>query len=330
MIRFDLRVPDFAATTHAEQYRACLEMCEWAEGLGFDAAVLSEHHGTPDGYLPAPVPFAAAVLARTNRIPVNIAAVLAPFHDPVRLAEQLAVVDLVAPGRISVVAAVGYRRAEFEMAGIPSNERGARLEEAVRVLRAAWTGEPFEYQGREIVVRPTPATPGGPMIMIGGGTEPAARRAARLRCGFFPSAANAKLAEWYADECEKVGFAEGFCGDASGPAFVHIAEDPDMAWEQIGPHALFDAQSYASWQEAAYRPATDVPDATTWQDVRDSGVYRVLTPDEAVELSKTSGGGFMLHPLMGGIPPDLAWRSLELFEHKVLPEIRPTGVEATA
>jgi alkanesulfonate monooxygenase SsuD/methylene tetrahydromethanopterin reductase-like flavin-dependent oxidoreductase (luciferase family) len=315
-------VPEFAPTTHAAQYAACLEMCEWAEGLGLDAVVLSEHHGTPDGYLPAPVPLASAILARTARIPVNIAAVPAPFHDPVRLAEQLAVVDVIAPGRISLVAAVGYRRAEFEMAGIPSNERGARLEEAVRVLRAAWTGEPFEYQGREVVVRPTPATPGGPMIMIGGGTEVAARRAARLRCGFFPSANNPKLAEFYADECERVGFAEGFAGNADGPAFVHIAEDPDAAWEEIGPHALFDAQSYASWQEAAYRPSTDVPDATTWQDVRASGVYRVLTPDEAVEHGKASGG-FILHPLMGGIPPEIAWQSLELFEHKVLPQLQP-------
>jgi hypothetical protein len=139
------------------------------------------------------------------------------------------------------------------------------------------------------------------------------------------SRSSTKAGRSYAAECEKVGFAEGFCGDASGPAFVHIAEDPDAAWEQIGPHALFDAQSYASWQEAAYRPSTDVPDATTWQDVRESGVYRVLTPDQAVEHVKASGGSFMLHPLMGGIPPDVAWQSLELFEHKVLPELQASA-----
>jgi alkanesulfonate monooxygenase SsuD/methylene tetrahydromethanopterin reductase-like flavin-dependent oxidoreductase (luciferase family) len=325
MIRFDLRVPEWAETTHAQQYAACLEMCEWADRLGLDSIVLSEHHGTPDGYLPSPLTLAAAILGRTPGIPVSIAAVLAPFHDPVRLAEQLAVLDLAAPGRISVVAAVGYRTAEFDMAGVERSERGALLEETIGVLRSAWTGQPFEHRGREVVVTPTPASPGGPMLMIGGGTEIAARRAARLRCGFFPSAGEPRLADWYRDECATVGFAEGFCSVPNGPGFVHIAEEPDAAWEQIGPHALFDAQTYASWQSDSYRFATDVRDAKDWRDVRASGVYRVLTPDETVALAEEQGafGSVLLHPLMGGISPDVAWQSLELFEHKVLPRLRP-------
>src|SRR5574341_1197837 len=103
MIRFDLRVPEVSPTTHAEQYAACLEMCEWAERLGFMAVVLSEHHGTDDGYLPAPLPFASAILARTNQIAVNLAALILPLHDPVRIAEECAVIDNLAPGRLSLV-----------------------------------------------------------------------------------------------------------------------------------------------------------------------------------------------------------------------------------
>jgi hypothetical protein len=57
--------------------------------------------------------------------------------------------------------------------------------------------------------------------------------------------------------------------------------------------------------------------------VRDSGIYQVLTPDEAVALAQAGDGGFHLHPLMGGIAPELAWESLELFENKVLPRLRP-------
>ena len=116
-LRFDLRVPDFADTTHARQYAAALDMAAWADRIGLDWVIVSEHHGAPDGYLPAPLIFAAAVLGRTSRIGVNVAAVLVPLHDPVRLAEQLAVLDLCAPGRISVVAGLGYRSVEFDDGG---------------------------------------------------------------------------------------------------------------------------------------------------------------------------------------------------------------------
>ena len=108
-MRFDLRVPDFAPVTTAEQYQTCLEMADWADRLGFDFLALSEHHASPDGYLPAPIPLAAAILGRTGRIGVNIAAVLLVLHDPIRVAEELAVVDLFAPGRITVTAGLGYR-----------------------------------------------------------------------------------------------------------------------------------------------------------------------------------------------------------------------------
>ena len=176
-MRFDLRVPDFAPVTTAEQYQTCLEMADWADRLGFDFLALSEHHASPDGYLPAPIPLAAAILGRTGRIGVNIAAVLLVLHDPIRVAEELAVVDLFAPGRITVTAGLGYRAVEFEMAGVDKKQRGKLLEEYVGVLRQAWTGEPFEWRGRTIQVTPRPATPGGPMILMGGGSEAAARRA---------------------------------------------------------------------------------------------------------------------------------------------------------
>ena len=323
-LRFDLRVPDFASTTHAHQYRACLEMCEWADRLGLDSVVLQEHHGLADGYLPAPLTLAGVVLGRTPRIPVNISAVVAPLHDPVRLAEQLAVLDLAAPGRIGLILVIGYRAAEFDMAGVPMQGRGALLEECVEVLRNAWSGTSFEWRGRDILVTPAPATPGGPMLLVGGGSDAAARRAARLRCGFFPTRGDAALAVSYEDEAAKVGFTEGFCGHPTGPGFVMVSEDPDRTWAQIGPHALFDTQTYESWQDPPQQFMSVAYGAQTWEDVRASGVYRVFTPDECVALATEQGdfGALLLHPLMGGIAPDVAWESLELFEHQVLPRLR--------
>src|SRR5262245_37077670 len=116
-IRYDLRAPKFGSTTHAEMYAACLDQCAWADAHGLDSVVLSEHHGVEDGYLPAPVTLAAAVAGRTRTIRISIAAVLVPLHDPVRLAEQLAVASLASGGRVSFVAGLGYRDEEFAMAG---------------------------------------------------------------------------------------------------------------------------------------------------------------------------------------------------------------------
>lgn len=317
-IRYDLRRPPFATTPHGALYQACLEQCRWADRLGLDTCVLSEHHGVDDGFMSAPVTLAAAIAGCTTRLQINIAAILLPLHDPVRLAEQLAVVQLVSGGRLSCVAGLGYRHEEFAMAGVERAQRGRLLEEYVGVLRRAWTGEAFEWRGRTVRVTPPPPTP--PPLLIGGSTEKAARRAARLHAGFFPAVADAKLTAAYEEECARVGF-QGFAMLPGGPGFVHVSDDPERDWAKIGPHALYDAETYASWQTPGQRSAVHV-EGRTVDDVRRSGVYQVLTPDECVRLAEETGR-VILHPLMGGISPELAWQGLELFERAVLPRITP-------
>lgn len=317
-IRFDLRVPSFSKTTHAEQYTACLDMCRWADDLGLDICVLSEHHGVDDGFMSAPVTLAAAIAGATKRLRLNIAAILVPLHDPVRLAEQLAVVDLVSDGRLSLVAGLGYRQEEFDMAAVDRGQRGKLLEEYVGVLRQAWTGEPFEWRGRTVRVTPKPKNP--PVILIGGSTAIAARRAARLRAGFFPAIGDPKLADTYNAECEKLGFHGGFVMLPGGPGFVHVAADPQGEWQKVGPHALYDAQTYASWQTADQRSQMHV-EALTIDDMKKSDAYKIVTPQQCIELAEQHGR-VILHPLMGGMSPEIGWAGLKLFEKEVLPRIR--------
>src|SRR5262249_48110377 len=135
-----------------------------------------------------------------------------------------------------------------------------------------------------------------------------------------PAIADPKLSEAYDDEAKKVGFTGGFVSMPGGPGFVHVTEDPERAWETIGPHALYDAATYAAWQPAGQRSQGHV-DAKTIDDVKKSGVFAVVTPDECIELARTQGR-VILHPLMGGLDPEFSWRSLELVEKKVLPRIR--------
>lgn len=335
-IRFDLRVAPFAKTTFARQHRAMLEMASWAERVGFDTLILSEHHGDPAGYSSAPLTLAAAVLGRTERIAVAISAALVPLHDPVRFAEQLCTLDCIAPGRLSVVLGAGYRPAEFAMAGIDRRERGRRVEQCVAVLRGAFAGKPFVWEGREIHVTPPPATPGGPAIFVGGKTAASARRAARLRCAYSPAVAEHAVVAAYFEEAAAQGFdgADVFgCrtfdayralsppGRPLAPGFVMASADPDATWQRIGPYAVWDASTYAAWQEDGVVSDTAAPGATTWQALRASGRFIVATPAELV-LQAARDGSLMLHPLMGGLEPELAWEGLALFEREVLPQLR--------
>ena len=334
-IRFDLRIAPFASTTFAAQHRAMLEMVSWADRVGIETICLSEHHGDPAGFSSAPLTLAAAILGRTERVKVRVAAALAPLHDPVRLAEQLATIDCLAPGRLEVVLGAGYRMAEFEMAGIDRGERGRRLEECVAVLRSAWTGRAFEWRGREVLATPPPATPGGPAILVGGKTVASARRAARLRCDYSPAVASHVVVAAYFEESRKIGYegAEVFgcrsfdqyqaarpAGVPAAPGFVMLTKDPDATWSQIGPLAVQDATTYAAWQEDGVVSDTAVPGAATGEDLRASGQFAVVTPQECLALAARDGS-LMLHPLMGGIAPALAWEGLQLFEHEVLPRL---------
>ena len=94
VMRFDMRLRDGFASA-AALYRAALEMAQWGEQHGAAMAMVSEHHASSDGYLPAPLVLASALAARTTKLPIQVAALLVPLHDPIELAEQMAVLDIV-------------------------------------------------------------------------------------------------------------------------------------------------------------------------------------------------------------------------------------------
>jgi alkanesulfonate monooxygenase SsuD/methylene tetrahydromethanopterin reductase-like flavin-dependent oxidoreductase (luciferase family) len=322
-MRHDFRAPVDGSSSLAEIYAAAMDQFRWADEQGFDFAVVSEHHGFPDGWLPAPLTVAAAIAGATSRIPILLSAALVPLHDPIRLAEQLVVLDHLSRGRVWTVAGAGYRPEEFAMAGVDRTRRGKILEEYVGVLLQAFTGEPFEYRGREVVVTPKPYTDPHPPILVGGGVEAAARRAARLRLPMMPMHGDPQLAEWYADEARQVGFEGGYVMRPSGPTFVHVTRDPDATWEQIGSYVLHEAQTYAGIQTGGQHSEPMV-DAETVEDLKQSPQVLVGTPEQVLARARAiaPGGALTFNPLAGGLPPGLAWESLELFGAEVLPVLR--------
>jgi alkanesulfonate monooxygenase SsuD/methylene tetrahydromethanopterin reductase-like flavin-dependent oxidoreductase (luciferase family) len=323
-IRYDLRSPSFGiAADHL--YRAALEQCAWADSLGFDYVQLSEHHGSPDGYCPSPLVLAAGIAGRTQRMRLLLAAVILPLHDPLRLAEDVAVLDLVSAGRVDLVCVPGYRPSEFRMAGLSMSERMARFEEGLKVLRSAWTGEAFTYRGVEVRVTPRPLQEPHPPLYVGGRSPRAARMAAALADGMFPASRDPRLRQTYMAERRRLGLSPGYFHSSSSAHSVFVTDDPERTWAEIGRHALHETTSYAEWgaEGGMANSYTTVPDIAA---LRKLDFYKVVTPDACLELARSLGRGqsLVLHPLVGGTDPDIGWASLDLFSSKVLPRLAET------
>ena len=316
-MRFDLRNPAMAGVTMADRYAATLDMAEWAEQHGGVAIALCEHHGSDDGYLPNPLLLAAAVAARTKTIRINIASLVGPFHHPLRLAEDLAVLDHLTRGRIDVTISGGYALHEFEMFGVPLKERPKRMTRLLETLKQAWTAEPFDYEGRTVQVTPAPLREGGPPLTMGGSSEGAARRAARIADGFLPS--EPRFWDYYVDELAKLGKPDPGPHFAGSNQTTYLAEDVEKGWEELGPYFLHESTSYGTWGETAgvanpYKVTHDLG------ELRATGIYRIITPGQMVaELRAMGDFAFaFMHPMVGGIPPARAWQMLELFRDQVL------------
>jgi alkanesulfonate monooxygenase SsuD/methylene tetrahydromethanopterin reductase-like flavin-dependent oxidoreductase (luciferase family) len=322
-MRQDFRAPGFGPTSPPEIYAAALEMFRWADEKGFDFLVLSEHHGVDDGWMPAPLTIAAAALGATKRAPVMVSAAIVPLHDPVRIAEQIAVIDNAFPGRLMTIVGAGYKVDEFEMAGVEHAARGKVLEEYVDVMLRAWTTDAFEWRGRTIRVTPKPATKPHPALLVGGGVPAAGRRAARLRLPMLPMNTDPRVVEAYYDEAKKIGFDGGFVMVPDGPTFIHVTDDPDKAWSEIGEYLLYETSTYASYQTQG-QTSTPMVRAESIDDLKHASQIWVGTPDQIVEWGAAVPpmGALNFHPLAGGIPPHLAWPSLELFAEACLPRLR--------
>ncbi|WP_405744972.1 LLM class flavin-dependent oxidoreductase [Streptomyces sp. NBC_01525] len=320
VLRLNLVDPDPSPASLAARYRAALEMAAYADARGLTTVQTEEHHVTGDGWMPAPLAFAGALLGATRRITVTVSALLTPLHDPLRLAEDLAVLDLLGGGRLVTVAGLGYRPQEYAAYGRDWAGRGALQDEVLETLLTAWRGEPFRYRGRTVQVTPRPCTRPHPPLLVGGGSRAAARRAARLGLPLFPSAHLPELVAYYRERCAAYGTEGRALQPDARTCLLHVSEDPERAWDRYGPHLLYEARTYASWQPAGVRSAVRSA-ARDVAELRAEGIYRIVTPQECLRLAQEpdAPGSWVLHPLCGGIPVDEGWRALRLFTDEVLP-----------
>lgn len=321
-VRFDMRVPGKSPAEIADHYRGAIDMARFMDEKGGFSIAISEHHCADDGYIPAPLMLASAMATVTESVGIMVAATLLPLYDPVRLAEEMIVLDYLSRGRVSYVLAMGYRPAEYELFGLDFSRRGAiadeKLGQLIEVLGRATRGDGMPR------VTPAPFSPQGPYIFWGGGSKPAARRAGRNGLGFIAQNDAPGLREAYEQACRDAGHAPGLCQippDAM-PGVVFVADDLDKAWDEIGTYLLADAMSYAQWNEEAGMDATVLSRQRSVDAMREEqGNYRIVDTQGAIELLQ-QWGRLSLHPLCGGCPPELAWPYLRRVADEVMPAAR--------
>jgi alkanesulfonate monooxygenase SsuD/methylene tetrahydromethanopterin reductase-like flavin-dependent oxidoreductase (luciferase family) len=228
---FDLRNPPGWKVPSDELYGFTLELCEEADRLGCHSIWLTEHHLFDDGYLPQPMTFAAAVAARTKRVRIGTAVVVAPLHHPVELAEQAALVDIISGGRLELGLGAGYRGPEFDLYGADLSSRYHDTDERARAVRRLWS---------EGGVTPRPVQDRVPIWMGYQGPK-GARRAGLLGEGLLYS--QPTLWPPYRDALAEAGH-DPRTGRMAGAVQGWVSPDPDRDWPVVATHLSHQVDSY--------------------------------------------------------------------------------------
>ncbi|MXY02173.1 MAG: LLM class flavin-dependent oxidoreductase [Acidimicrobiales bacterium] len=335
----DFRCPPGSDVTMPQVYAETFEQVVLAEQLGLEQCWFTEHHFIEDGYLPNFVPVAGAAAALTNTMRFSTDICLMPFRDPVRLAEDLAVLDNISDGRMELGIGMGYAAHEFAGFGLPVSRRVSLTEEAIDVLRLAWSGEPFSYEGkrysyRDLRVTPDPVQPGGPPLWVAATSEAGALRAARFDTNLLPQGPKAAVLDPWKEALaadgrdpgdKRVGIIRGvYVTDGRDPA-----EDP--TWEAIAAAEKYRRDVYigiikasadhkATARERAARTGPREPDPLNplvWTVGDADHCVAELTSmirDHDVTDLVTWGGP-------PGLPPSVMNASLERFASDVIPRI---------
>jgi alkanesulfonate monooxygenase SsuD/methylene tetrahydromethanopterin reductase-like flavin-dependent oxidoreductase (luciferase family) len=328
----DFRNPPSGGRSFPDLYAQILDQIVLTEDLGYDDVWLTEHHFTPDGYNPSCMTVAAAIAARTSRIRIGTFVLLLPFINPVRLAEDVAAVDILSNGRFDLGVGQGYAVDEFTAFDVPRNERAQRMEEGVVLLRRLFEEDDVHFDGRFTKVggatlSPRPVQKPGVPLWIGARGTKAIKRTARLGCNLMATLGPDPAPE-YLDALRDEGRDPADYSIAQ-LRMVYVAETEDQAWAECAPHL----QEVLNFYAPILAQAADVPGDSEFrgferpEDVRDSEFGQasmIGTPDQVAEkLSEFTKSYNCTHFVMStqfpGLDPAKANRSLELFAREVMP-----------
>jgi len=324
-LMYDCRRPPDGPLSMTEVYAATVEQAVLADRLGFDQVWFTEHHFLEDGYLPAFQPLAGAIAARTEQIRISTDIALLPLYHPIRLAEEMAVLDHLSNGRMELGIGMGYVPEEFAAFGVPLKNRVSMTEEGIDILRGAWAGGPFDYAGKRyrldgVDVHPKPVQPGGPPLWIAAMSTAGAERAARFGTNLLPQGKRAEVLDPYRDavaaggddpDDRRYGIIRSF----------YVSDDRERDWPMIRTAERFRMAVYEKFMAAT-------PDDYGWTEP--GGIPQnafMGTPAECVEEIVSFATNFGITDIVSsGLPPGVepAWMgaNIERLATEVLPEVR--------
>jgi probable F420-dependent oxidoreductase len=326
--------------TFTQEYRDMVDLVRLAETVGFDSAWVSEHHGAGDGYMPSLLPVLAAFAEATEHIGLGTGVILTPFHDPIRLAEDAVTVDLLSGGRLRLGLGLGWRDEEFRSLHVERSSRVGRTTETVEILRRAWTGERFSFDGRHysydrIQVTPAPERPGGGTIpiLLGGHAEAAIARAGRLADGWIRSRAATDIEAMRRHVAALDAAAREAGRDPSRLSFTQIRSafvwDEGDAWSVVRDGLAHATNVYAGWEHGGDTPGHGF-ELPPFDDEAMRPNFPVGTPQEVAHLLRPAAEAFggrrdftlvvRLH--FPGMDYETSSHAVELFGEQVIPALK--------
>ena len=250
---YDFRNPPDSGVSHQTLYGEILEQVQWLDEIGADLVWFTEHHFVDDGYLPSWIPVASAMAAVTRHVRFGTDICLMPFNHPIRLAEDLAVLDNLSGGRVEVGMGMGYAPHEFRGFGMPVGRRLSLMDEGIEVLQHCFTGEKFSYQGKryrfeDVIITPGYVQPGGPPLWIAAMSEAGAKRAARYNTNFLPQGLKHRSFDPWVETLDKSGrsprdYRVGIIRS------ILVTEDRDTDWPLIRAAEVYRMKLYQQFFE---------------------------------------------------------------------------------
>jgi alkanesulfonate monooxygenase SsuD/methylene tetrahydromethanopterin reductase-like flavin-dependent oxidoreductase (luciferase family) len=311
---FDLRDPPPWRRGWGRVFDQAVGIAEEADRRGGGSIWLSEHHLFEDGYLPQPLVFAAAVAARTTRVRIGTAVLLAPLRPALTIAEEATVVDVLSGGRLELGLGTGYRVPEYEAFGATPARRLDQLAARIVEIRELW-------ESAEIT--PQPAQAQAPIWMGAHGPR-SARIAGELGTGLL--SLNPDLWEHYLAGLEEGGHPAS-AARASGPMAAVIAADPERTRAILQPYSDYVWGTYQTYaNEGLERSGKSFPQPPMFRSGGTAPKAVVMDPDEAIAKLRALGERIPIYQAffwasVGGMPDELVEEHVNLLLDVVAPSL---------